>query len=58
MTLGEAREAIVRERCEALRPQASWVEIASTLGIASKTLWDHRREIYDSSHKFHPDQAT
>jgi len=58
MTLSDAREAIVRERCYALRPKAAWTEIASSLGISSKTLWDHRREIFDSSHKFHPDQAT
>jgi len=55
MTLDEAHEAIVRERCEALRPQAKWVEIAATLGISDKTLWEHRREMYDPSHKFHPD---
>lgn len=58
MTLGEAREAIVRERCEALRPKASWTQIADTLGISDKTLWEHRRGIYDPSHKFHPDQST
>jgi hypothetical protein len=58
MTLGEAREAIVRERCEALRPKASWAKIAESLDVSPKTLWIHRREIFDSSHKFHPDQAT
>lgn len=55
MTLSEAREVIVRERCEALRPQAAWAEVAESLGIAPKTLWDDRRKIFDSSHKFHPD---
>jgi len=57
MTLDGARKAIVRERCEALRPKAKWTEIAESLGISSKTLWEHRREMYDSNHKFHPDQA-
>jgi small-conductance mechanosensitive channel len=58
MTLEGAREAIIRERCEALRPKASWEQVAESLGVAKKTLWTHRREIFDSSHKFHPDQAT
>jgi len=58
MTIAEAREAIVRERCEALRPKATWPEVAESLGIAPKTLWDDRRKIFDSSHKFHPDQST
>ena len=57
MTLNEAHEAIVRERCEELRPDTSWAEIAGTLGISDKTLWEHRREIFDSSHKFHPDRS-
>lgn len=58
MTLEGAREAIVRERCEALRPKASWGQVAESLGITDKTLWTQRREIYDSTHKFHPDQST
>jgi len=58
MTLGDAREAIIRERCEALRPKATWGKIASSLGVTRKTLSVHRREIYDSTHKYHPDQST
>jgi hypothetical protein len=58
MTLERAREAIVRERCEALRPKASWGQVAESLGVSKKTLWTHRREIFDSGHKFHPGQAT
>ena len=57
MTIAEYREAVVRKRCEALRPNTSWEEVAESLGISGKTLWDDRRRIFDSSHKFHPDQS-
>lgn len=45
MTIEEAKEKLIRDRIEEMRPQASWKAIAKSLGIAEKTLWVKRKEL-------------
>lgn len=44
MTIEEAKEKMICDRIEEMRPQASWKAIAESLGIAEKTLWVKRKE--------------
>ena len=45
MTIEEAKEKMICDRIEEMRPQASWKAIAKSLGIAEKTLWVKRKEL-------------
>lgn len=45
MTIEEAKEKLIRDRIEEMRPQASWKAIAESLGISEKTLWVKRKEL-------------
>lgn len=47
MTVQEAKDKVVRDRIEAMRPQSSWKEIAESLGIAEKTLRIKRNQLCD-----------
>lgn len=47
MTVQEAKDKVVRDRIEAMRPHSSWKEIADSLGIAEKTLRIKRSQLCD-----------
>jgi len=47
MTVQEAKDKVVRDRIEAMRPHSSWKKIADSLGIAEKTLRIKRNQLCD-----------
>jgi len=43
-TIKEIKEAMIRERLQEMRPDHTYGEIADTLGITKKSLWEKRKE--------------
>lgn len=44
-TFDEMERAILEKRCEQMRPEHTWKEIAESLGINNKTLYAKRRKL-------------
>jgi hypothetical protein len=45
MTIAEIKRSVIRGRVTAMRPHATYEEIALTLGVSKKTLWDYRKQM-------------
>jgi len=45
MQLDAIRRSVVRGRIQAMRPGATYEEIAQTLGVTKKTLWEYRKDM-------------
>lgn len=45
MTLDEIKRSVIHNRLRAMRPGATYQEIADSLGITHKTLWVYRQEL-------------
>lgn len=44
-TIIDIEKEIIRKRCDKMRPEHSWKEVAESLGIAKKTLYDKRKKL-------------